>query len=167
MITRYTFGNVVETNATVELIKSEKNNSKLDNIISTEPLIWEYKMSDDDIVYGLGEQMRGMNKRGFKYVSWCSDASNQNESTQSLYGAHNFIIVFGKKTFGIFFDTPSKVTFDIDWTKLNELTVTCYDTGVDVYKIISDVHDKSGESELANITTQFRKLIGQSYIPPR
>ncbi|MFA6937361.1 MAG: TIM-barrel domain-containing protein [Treponema sp.] len=174
MITRYTFGNVVETNATVELIKSEKDNSKLENIISTSPLTWKYKLSDDDIVYGLGEQMRGMNKRGFKYVSWCSDASNQTESTQSLYGAHNFLIVFGKKTFGIFFDTSSKVTFDIDWTKLNELTVTCYSTGVDVYKITADEKNKSDgsnssieESELTNITTQFRKLIGQSYIPPR
>lgn len=176
MIRKYTFGEVIETNATVESIKEETGRISFGTVLSTSPFSWEYTIDDSDVVYGLGETMRGMNKRGFQYISWCTDASNHNESSQSLYGAHNFIIVFGKETFGLFFDSSSKVTFDIGWTTPEKLTVTGSNTGVDLYLITADkntdVADKNNfcpmeESELSNITTQFRKLIGQSYIPPR
>mgnify|MGYP000444154867 CR=1 FL=1 len=58
----------------------------------------------DDIVYGLGEANRGINKRGYCYISNCTDDPVHTEDKRSLYGAHNFIIVSGKTTFGLFFD---------------------------------------------------------------
>ena len=63
-----------------------------------------------------------------------------------------------------FFDTSSRITFDAGWTEPGTLTVTGSSTGVDCYFITAD---KSEESPLADITWQFRRLIGQSYIPPR
>ena len=62
------------------------------------------RLSEDDIVYGLGEQIRGINKRGWQYVSWNYDNPNHHEDARSLYGSHNFIIVSGQQTFGAFFD---------------------------------------------------------------
>ena len=164
MIYKFSFGTIIETNAVVMTIQSDTGVPPVGTVLSDSPFSWNYKMGRDDIIYGLGENMRGMNKRGFRYVSWCSDQSNQNETTESLYGAHNFMLVTGSKTFGTFFDTSSRITFDAGWTEPDTLTVTGSNTGVDFYIITAD---ESGKTPLADITRQFRRLIGQSYIPPR
>lgn len=163
MIQKFYFGNPVDTGAVVKNVDVTKGELSFGKVINEWPFEWNYELSKDDVVYGLGESMRGQNKRGHKYVSWCSDTPNQEETTNSLYGAHNFLIIFGKKTFGIFFETPSKITFDIGMSKRDELKVTTEDTGVIVYLITAEGSDCS---ELSDITHQFRELIGQSYIPP-
>ncbi len=164
MIKKYSFGEVVETNATVRSIESENGCPCFGEIVSSNPFEWKFTMHKSDIVYGLGENLRGINKRGFKYTSWCFDASNQTESTSSLYGAHNFLLVFGQSTFGIFFDTSALISFDVGWTDEDTITVTGSNSGIDVYIITQE--NQTEESDLANITRQFRELIGQSYIPP-
>jgi alpha-glucosidase len=164
MVYRFSYGTIIETNAVVKTIKADSGNPGFGTVASGNPFKWGYTMGPDDIIYGLGENMRGMNKRGFKYVSWCSDQSNQNESTESLYGAHNFMLITGEKTFGVFFDTPSCVTFDAGWTVPDQLSVTGSDTGVDFYVITARSQDRQ---ELTDIVNQFRELIGKSYIPPR
>ncbi len=111
-----------------------------------------------DAVYGLGEANRGINKRGYLYVSHCSDDPNHTEEKVSLYGAHNFIIVDGEACFGLFFDYPSDLSFDIGYTKQDTLTVSAEEADLYVFLI-------TGENAL-DITRQFRRLIGQSYIPP-
>ena len=47
------------------------------------------------------------------------------ESTQSLYGAHNFIVIAGEQNFGLFVDHPAKVTFDIGYTCSDILEISC------------------------------------------
>ena len=76
------------------------------------------RLSEDDIVYGLGEQIRGINKRGWQYVSWNYDNPNHHEDARSLYGSHNFIIVSGQQTFGAFFDYAGKMEFDTEKRRL-------------------------------------------------
>ncbi|MCK9170990.1 MAG: alpha-glucosidase [Treponema sp.] len=164
MVYRFSYGTIVETNAVVKTIKVDSGIPGFGTVASGNPFKWDYTMGPDDIIYGLGENMRGMNKRGFKYVSWCSDQSNQNESTESLYGAHNFMLITGKETFGVFFDTPSRITFDAGWTVPDLLSVTGSATGVDFYVITPRREDTP---ELTDIVSQFRDLIGRSYIPPR
>jgi len=167
MIQKFSFGQNIETDAVVNKINSLPSSQfNLGKLKSEWPFEWEYALEKDAVVFGLGENMRGMNKRGFSYTSFCSDVPNQDESTHSMYGAHNFLIVFSRiKSFGLFFDTASKITFDIDWTKPGIMTITTSDTGVDLYLITAD--DKRKESLLDDITRQFRILIGQSYIPPK
>ena len=53
-------------------------------------------MEDSDAVYGLGQANRGINKRGYKYISCCTDDPNHTEEKVSFYGAHNFIMLIGK-----------------------------------------------------------------------
>ena len=81
------------------------------------------------------------------------------ETTKSLYGAHNFILIEGEKNFGAFFDYPTKLTFDIGFTKADTLKVYCDKADIDVYII-------DGNSPL-EIVKEFRRIIGKSYIPPR
>ncbi|MBR1912679.1 MAG: alpha-glucosidase [Treponema sp.] len=164
MIQKTVYGQPVETGAVVVDVEGSQSDAW--------PFAWQYAMDSDDVVFGLGENMHGINKRGFKYVSWCSDVPNQSEFTPSMYGAHNFIIIYNTKSHdcrALFFDTASRITFDIGYSEIDMLTVTSEDTGVIVYAITPDADCPLGHSEsvLNNVVRQFRTLIGQSYIPPK
>src|SRR5699024_4568616 len=159
MIRKYVFGHPFETEAVVEEIAPSEGVLAYGEIKTDGEFVFSYKMDADDIVYGLGESNRGINKRGYRYVSNCTDEPNHTESKYSLYGAHNFIIIFGKETFGLFLDYPGTMEFDIGYTRQDELKVRCGDT--DLYLYVID-----GESPY-DIVKQFRKIIGVSYIPPK
>ena len=44
---------------------------------------WEYRMAPDAIVYGLGEMPRGINKRGWHYVTNNTDEARHREDKLS------------------------------------------------------------------------------------
>ncbi len=159
MIKKYTFGNPIKTESVVVSVEQSQGMPEYGEINLTEGFKFTYNMAPEDIVYGLGEANRGINKRGYIYTSNCTDDPNHLEETVSLYGAHNFIIVSGEKTYGLYIDYPSKLTFDIGYTKVDELLISCEDADLDLYVIY-------GENAY-DIVKQFRKIIGRSYIPPK
>ena len=112
-----------------------------------------------DQLYGLGEQVRGINKRGHIYISNCKDDPQHNEGKHSLYGAHNFLIVKGKECFGLFIDMPSQVIFDCGYSQKNLLKITVESKNFHLY-----IRE---EKDLLAIIKRFRELIGPSYIPPK
>ncbi|MCT4595360.1 MAG: DUF5110 domain-containing protein [Anaeromicrobium sp.] len=160
-IIRYTFGRPINTDAVVVVRGEDIGNREMPyvNILSSENLLITYKMDDLDIVYGLGQNQRGINKRGGIYESFCSDDPNHTPNKKSLYGAHNFIIVDGKEKFGIFIDYPGKVKFDIGFTHKEYLEVSLDDNNVYVYII-------EGENSKA-IVKSFLNIIGMGYVPPK
>ena len=117
------------------------------------------RMDDKTRVYGLGETMRGINKRGWIYESFCTDEPFHTEEKRSVYGAHNFLIIDGEERFGAFFDIPGKITFDIGYTDSDTITITPEKFALDLYIITAD--------SLKAIVGEFRALIGKSYIPPK
>lgn len=159
MIRKYRYGVPFDTEAVTEKIETANGAFPYGKISLEKGFDFTYVMDEDDIVYGLGEANRGINKRGYCYISNCTDDPNHTEDKRSLYGAHNFIIVSGKTAFGLFFDYPSELTFDIGYTRMDTLKVTCADADLDVYVI-------EGESAY-DIVKQFRHVIGRSYIPPK
>ena len=159
MIQKYKFGKPFETEAVVRDIPCAEGMPKYGNINLEKGFRFTYEMQEKDMVYGLGEANRGINKRGFVYISNCTDDPEHTEDKKSLYGAHNFIIVSGEETFGMFVDYPSALTFDIGYTQQNRLDITCEDADLYLYII-------EGTSAY-DIVKQFRKIIGRSYIPPK
>lgn len=160
MILKYVYGTPIETEAVVEQIAGAEQSMPFFAVKKEEQSIsFSYQMEEADIVYGLGENVRGINKRGFLYISSCSDDPCHREDTNSLYGAHNFIILSGKELFGVFVDFPGKVTFDIGYTKRNEMLITAEEENLIFYVI-------TGETEKEIVKT-FRAMIGQSYIAPK
>lgn len=159
MIRKYTYGTPFETEAVVADVAQTDGTPAYGVIDTQKGFAFTYVMDENDIVYGLGESNRGINKRGYCYISDCTDDPNHTEDKRSLYGAHNFIIVAGEKTFGMFFDYPSKLTFDIGYTRMDTLKVSCETADLTLYVI-------DGDSPY-DIVKQFRKIIGRSYIPPK
>lgn len=157
-IIKYTFGTPFNTESVIlkegkELNETEVKYFKFDNNTLT------FKLDNDDVVYGLGENVRGLNKRGWIYESFCTDDFSHTPDKKSLYGAHNFIMLYGEKTFGLFIDYPGRVKFDVGYTNSNELKIILDDENFALYII-------EGES-LNDITKNFRELIGKSYVAPK
>ena len=118
------------------------------------------ELGDSDRIWGLGETTRGMNKRGWIYISNNTDDPVHTEDKRSLYASQNFFIVDGNdRKFGIYVDTPERVTFDIGYTKASQLVISFDDFDLDIYVV-------EGEN-LKDIVHQFRKIIGKSYVPPK
>ena len=161
MITKYTYGNPFQTDAVVQKLEVQNGDVPYFTVAKTEEqLQFEYTLENEEKVYGLGENVRGINKRGWIYKSCCADEPNHLEDRTSLYASHNFLVLDGgKEQFGVFFDYPGIITFDVGYTHLNELKITLSEPDADVYVM-------TGESIL-DIVKQFRQLIGRSYIPPK
>lgn len=159
MIKKYVYGSPIETDAVAEHIEPTNDPLPFLSQGASELPVFVYLMGERDIVYGLGEANRGINKRGYIYDSFCADDPVHTEEKRSLYGAHNFIVVATEVPFGVFVDIPGKVTFDVGFTESNTLKILPQDNNFNLYVI-------DGKSPY-DIIKQFRELIGQSYIAPR
>lgn len=161
MIKKYVYGNPFETEAVVTDISPETDAPAYGTVSVNDDgsFSYTYKLAARDRVYGLGENVRGINKRGFEYISNCTDQPKHHEDTKSLYGAHNFLIVDGETRFGLFFDYPSTMTFDVAYRTKDNLVITCDRSDLYLYVI-------TGDNDL-DIVKQFRKIIGRSYIAPK
>lgn len=159
MIKKFTFGKPICTEAVVG--KFETSDNKDFPFKSREEdgkFVLEFDMTDSDIVYGLGEAPRGINKRGWMYESFCSDDPFHTETKSSLYAAHNFLMLSGSDNFGIFIDFPARIRWDIGYTSKNKTVITIDGTDFDFYYI-------KGKKPI-EIVKEFRNAIGKSYIPP-
>ena len=157
MIRRYSYGTVIETEAILQ--KPEKETGPLPYFaVSERDRTFTYWMGEADRVYGLGENVRGINKRGWIYESSCTDDPNHSEDRRALYGAHNFLVIDGEEQFGVFLDYPGFLRIDVGYTRRDMLTVTAADWNLDCYIVTG--------TDVKDIVKQFRRLIGRSYIPP-
>lgn len=176
MIKKYKLGNPIETNAVVEDIKITEmltenrplsSNRLTENVpLSSESLpafsekTFTLMMSPEACIYGLGETVRGINKRGWEYKSFCSDDPNHLEDKRSLYGAMNFFILDdADKCVGYFFDTPEVVTFDFGYTDYDQIKVKMSDGNAYIYVIEAE--------NKREIVKEFRRIIGKSYVAPK
>lgn len=161
MIKKFTLGKPIDTGAVVkEITASDWGDFPFDRVIGNRAdnrFEFEFSMEKDDIIYGLGEAPRGINKRGWVYESWCSDDPFHTETKSSLYAAHNFIII-GGRNIGLFIDFPSKIRWDIGYTQANKADITIYGADFDIYIITAE--------SPREVVREFRELIGKSYIPP-
>lgn len=159
MIKKYQYGKPFETDAVVEKIPVTSDAVPYGTVCTENGFSFTCSLEKNDAVYGLGENIRGINKRGYLYISQASDDGVHTEAKHSLYAAHNFIVVSGEEPFGLFVDYPGRLSFDIGYTEQNTLRISCDDANLYLYVI-------NGDSPY-DIVKQFRKIIGRSYIPPR
>ncbi len=159
MIRKYRIGNPIPTESVVTEIEITEGNIPFFTTDEEKKSLF-LKLSESDRIWGLGETTRGMNKRGWIYISNNADDPVHTEDKRSLYASQNFFIVDGEgRRFGIYVDTPERVTFDMGYTRSSELVISFDDFDSDLYLVEGD--------SLKEIVRQFRKIIGKSYVPPR
>lgn len=157
MINKYKVGNPIETQTVITKVKL---NNDLPPIINQDGSLTISDITDDAVIYGLGETLHTINKKGFRYEAFCKDEPHHWEDKKALYGAHNFFIVKDKnKCFGYFIDCPSFVSYDMCFTHKNKIIINFAYPDYYLYEFINN-------SPLA-IIKDFRSLIGKSYLPPK
>ena len=157
MIQRFSFGHPFPTQSVVLSLPAESGPIPF---LTPDGSGWQFTLSEQAAVYGLGEMLRGINKRGWHYIANNTDESRHSEDKLSFYGAHNFLLVRdGSTCFGLFVDFPGKVYYDIGYSRHDLLSFHTETPDYDLYLL-------SGGNENA-ICREFRTLIGRSYIPPR
>ena len=157
MIQRFSFGHPFPTQSVVLSLPAESGPVPF---LTPDSTGWRFTLSEQAAVYGLGEMPRGINKRGWHYITNNTDESRHSEDKLSFYGAHNFLLVRdGSTCFGLFVDFPGKVYYDIGYTRHDLFSFHTETPDYDLYLL-------SGGNENA-ICKEFRTLIGRSYIPPK
>ena len=157
MIQRFSFGHPFPTQSVVLSLPAESGPVPF---LTPDSTGWQLTLSEQAAVYGLGEMPRGINKRGWHYITNNTDESRHSEDKLSFYGAHNFLLVRdGSTCFGLFVDFPGKVYYDIGYTRHDLFSFHTETPDYDLYLL-------SGGNENA-ICREFRALIGRSYIPPK
>lgn len=159
MIRKYVFGTPIETDSVVEKVPQSEGALPF---FETDEGAGSLTLTMDRSarVYGLGETVRGINKRGYVYISNNSDEPFHLEEKRSLYASQNFFVYKDKDTmFGMYVDTPGRVTFDIGYSEINTFSIIFEDFDADIYVVEG--------SDITDIVRQFRKIIGKSYVPPR
>ena len=157
MIQRFSFGHPFPTQSVVLTLPAESGPVPF---LTPDDSGWQLTLSEQAAVYGLGEMPRGINKRGWHYITNNTDESRHSEDKLSFYGAHNFLLVRdGSTCFGLFVDFPGKVYYDIGYTRHDLFSFHTETPDYDLYLL-------SGGNENA-ICKEFRTLIGRSYIPPK
>ncbi len=163
MIQKFRFGTPFETDAVVNKQPEAAGAPKHFSVDNPEDgkTVFTMTLPSTAPVYGMGESVRGINKRGFTYVAHNDDNPHHTETTRSLYGAHNFFVTNDGTPFGVFVDFPGRVEFDLGDREPDTLQITVFtDTfGLDFYEIEG--------TDYKDIVTQFRAMVGQSYIPPK
>ena len=162
MIRKYTFGAPLPTDAVIQQLLAEKDSLPYFTVRYGEDgsVILSLPLHPEEVLFGLGQAVRGIDKRGHRYESWNSDVFNHTEERPSLYGSHNLLVFFSPdRLLGLFLDDPGKIIWDLGWEKHDEAVITSLSGNLDVYLI--------EEESLTGIARAFRQLTGRSYLPPR
>ena len=161
MIRRYDYGQPIATGAIA--IPQPVCTDALPRFTVTEDekgISFKLTMDENDMIFGLGESVRGINKRGHIYRAWNSDDFSHTENKSSLYASHNLVIFSGQSgIFGLYVDDPGAVTFDLGYTRGDEAVITAENGSCSVYYIESE--------SLIGAVKEFRHIIGRSYLPPK
>lgn len=161
MVKKFVFGNPIDTEAVVsELMESDYSAIPAALSVSDDKTLISINLDENDIVYGLGESLHGMNKRGFMYISNNTDQVFHDENQHSLYGSHNFVLIdrLNGMKLGLFVDYAAKVIWDIGFTDKDLFTIKVEEPDYKLY-VIEGSSDK-------DIIHEFRQIIGKSYKAP-
>ncbi|GAB6188753.1 glycoside hydrolase family 31 protein [Marinitoga arctica] len=158
----YRFGDPFETEATVIdkkeiMFEDAKSNDFFKVFFEEEKTILTLGLDDEDKIYGLGETLGGLNKRGKKYRLYATDDPIHTPEKDALYSSHPFVIISNK--FGFFIDFPGEIIFDIGYTRFDKMTIIIPSKNFDLYIF--------NKNDNLSIIREYLTLTGEPYIPPK
>ena len=132
-------------------------NKFFDEVEKREYFNTSFKINDNDNIFGLGDKMAYLDKKGYFWASWATDDSNhQDELFPSLYKSINYLLLrSNKKFFGVFFPSTFRLTFDACKTDLHKLTVNNFEEEQDMFLVLGD--------DIKEVTRSYSELVGHPY----
>ena len=123
-------------------------------------VVFSRPLPEDTEIYGLGQTMGSINKRGGRYRMYAIDDFLHTPEKESLYGSHPFLIWKSKtEVFGVFVDYPGEIIFDVGFTDKGLLTITTATDQLDFYFLEG--------SSINDLAKSFLSLVGKPFLPPR
>ena len=130
------------------------------NIVSEkDKTILSLSIEDESKIFGLGQTLGGLDKKGKKYRFYSNDDPLHTPEKEGLYGNHPFCIVDGKESFGIFIDCPTETIFDVGFSDKKLLSIEIMSLDFDIY--FFNIDNK------LDIIKSFLNLTGLPYFPPK
>ena len=83
MIKKFSFGKVFRTESVPVSLEAQSGPMPF-VAVDEQEMSFTYRMDPQDVVYGLGENVRGINKRGWIYESKCSDEPRHSSMSVSV-----------------------------------------------------------------------------------
>ncbi len=118
------------------------------------------KIQDGERFIGLGEKAGGLDRRGWSYVNWNTDASKHTVITDPLYKTFPFFIgLHNGLTYGLFFDNTHKSYFDFGASTDDEMSWFGADGGDMNFYFF-------GAQGVAGILKDYTWLTGRMEMPP-
>jgi len=139
--------------------------------VSTEqaaPLEWEsegfgssWTLDHDDLVFGLGDKVKGFDRRGQRFELWNTDAYGWKPDQDPLYKSIPFLLFLNHgRAHGMFFDSPARAEFDIGKADPEVLSYRATaGNSLDLY-LLAGPNPKRVVSSLTELT-------GRTPLPPR
>ena len=141
MIRKYTFGTPLPTDAVVQSLPAEEGELPYFETTTGEDgsVTFSIALHPEEVLFGLGQMVRGIDKRGHRYESWNSDVFNHTEERPSLYGSHNLLVFFSpERLMGVYLDDPGKIVWDLGYGDHDRAYITSENGGLDLYLIEED-----------------------------
>ncbi len=166
MIRRYDYGKPYPSFAVVRSPGAGKGDPPfLETSREAGRTVFSLSLSREDMLFGLGENVGPIDRRGRRYQSWNTDEFNHSEDRQSLYGSHNFLIVFRRESpFALYLDDPGRVLWDLGFTDRGRMRIESENGDLSLYILTPEKTDR--KDVCPDLCRQFRALTGRSYIPP-
>lgn len=132
-------------------------NKLFDEVEKREYFNTSFKINDNDNIFGLGDKMAYLDKKGYFWANWATDDSNhQDELFPSLYKSINYLLLrSNKKFFGVFFPSTFRLTFDACKTDLHKLTINNFEEEQDMFLVLGD--------DIKEVTRSYSELVGHPY----
>lgn len=117
----------------------------------------DFKISDDAKIYGLGDKMASLNRRGYSYTNTNTDEpTHQDELSPSLYKSINYLLVRSfNRFFGLYFPSTYAYDYDLGKADLHEVKVGLRRDYLDFYLFYGD--------DPKQITSSYSLLVGYPY----
>ncbi len=155
----FEFGSPLDTGALLEKGVPEKIHCN-EEISLGKTTKLQFPLLPRDRIYGLGEHLGSINRRGRRFRSYCRDEANHTEDKNELYGAHNFFVhVKEQGLTGYFIDFPGEVVYDVGFQDDQKFTVEIHGKDFRLIKIPGN--------RMEEVVSRFLQVAGKAYIPPK
>jgi alpha-glucosidase len=121
----------------------------------------EFSLAEGEHAYGLGDKLRGFDRRGGAFELWNTDAFGFKPDTDPLYKSIPFLLLLRQgRAHGLFIDHPGRASLDVGKTRADVLSYTAPAAdSLDVYLFAS--------RDPKRVLSAYTALTGRTPLPPR